>query len=132
MYEGINVIVDGYDMWRQQPVNLKRITSNLHALRRRGGKKNAFGAVQEWNLSTFLIEELVICESGMRMPVDYRVFVLGGRILWIWINWYTAEEHALSHAFLDTAYTMLPPAVDSFQTQVQGSPDTTCPTTNHT
>ena len=119
MYDGITVVVEGYDMWRKQPVNLKRVASSLHALRRRGGRANTFRAsAMKWNLSTFLIEELVICESGMSMPVDYRVFVLGGRVLWVWINWYSAESHELSNAFLDTAYTMLPPAVDVFASPV--------------
>ena len=112
MYEGISVVVDGYDMWAQTPVNLKRIVSRLRALKNRGGKKNAFNTIMEWNLSSFLIEELVICESGIRIPVDYRVFVLGDRCLWIWINWYNSEAHATFHAFVDTAYTMLPPGND--------------------
>ena len=118
MGDGISVVVDGYDMMARGPVNLKRIASKLRALKNRGGKKNEFKKIMQWNMSTYLIEELVICESGIVVPVDYRVFVLGDRCLWIWINWYNSETDGLFHAFVDTAYAMLPPGNDPISLQV--------------
>ena len=90
-------------------LDLKLIVSELLELRRAGGSWHN-GKFFAWNVSKFLVEELVVDEVGESPPTDYKMFMLGGRLLWCWIMF--RNDTQLWAAFVDSDFALLPSALD--------------------
>lgn len=104
--DGVFVVRDGFDVTpsargeancalaSSKPLDIEAIVSRLNALTTHGGRDvNVFGSQRtlEWNLSCWLVEEYVSCESGAMVPIDYRCYCIGEHILWIGINHLNAD-----------------------------------------
>ena len=108
--DGVVVVRDGICVNRGGPrLDLAAIVSELEALVSAGGTWHN-GTFFQWNLSKFLIEELVVDEDGACPPRDYKFTVLGGRLLWALIGYRIGIQ--LWVAFVDASFCVLPPALD--------------------
>lgn len=99
--DGVYVVRDGLDVTpsargeancalaSSKPLDLHAIVRQLNQLAAHGGRDATVLGSQrtlEWNLSCWLVEKYVECESCATIPIDYRCYCVGGRILWIGIN----------------------------------------------
>ena len=58
----------------------------------RAASAAAVAAPVTHNLSRLLVEELVSDEGRRCPPTDYRFFVVGGEILWVWLVWDSSDS----------------------------------------
>ena len=90
-------------------LNLADVVAELEALVRAGGAWHNDVFIP-WNVSRFLIEELVVDEAGVCPPRDFKLTVLGGRLLWALIGFRVGAQYWV--AFVDSDFALLPPALD--------------------
>jgi hypothetical protein len=96
---------------RSRPLDVPSIVAQLNTLRSTGGRRaEVLGSSRklEWNLSAFLLEELVECESGIFPPIDYRCYVVGSKLLWVGIN-HLNRQGVLGLGYVDAEYAVTPP-----------------------
>ena len=97
-----------------KPLDLRAVVRDLRALTARGGREaTTLGSQRtlEWNLSAWLIEEYVLCESGAAVPIDYRCYCCGGHVLWVGVNHLNASGQ-LGIAYVDVDYQVTPAVHD--------------------
>lgn len=108
---GVTLVRDGNDLTRNgAPFEVRKVAAELTAMAKRGSCVHE-GHVFPFNFSSFLIEELVIDEKGFDAPTDYKVFVIGEKLLWLQVH-FKADGHTWV-AFVDENFELLPqPAWD--------------------
>ena len=97
-----------------KPLDLPAIVAKLEGLCASAGRSAKVLGKQRtlgWNLSAFLVEELVQCESGLSPPIDYRCYCVGGRILWVGVNHLNAHGQ-LGIGYVDEEYKVTEPIHD--------------------
>ena len=110
--DGVIVVRDGLvvSRGRTMPLDVERVAAELLTLRQKGGAWHS-DRFYAWNTSRFLVEELVVDEFGGCPPRDYKVTVLGARVLWVLVLF--KDENAVRWAaFVDANFELLPPALD--------------------
>ena len=68
-------------------------------VRLRGGRGAELSSVTasaaaKWNMSCYLVEELVLDSEGSCPPTDYKFFMMGGRVLWCWLHYYVPGKES--------------------------------------
>ena len=102
---GVTIVRDGLDLTRNSvPFDVETVARELMELASRGVCHHE-GHAFRFNFSSFLIEELVIDERGFGAPTDYKVFMVGDKLLWIQVH-FKAHGHTWV-AFVDEAFTLL-------------------------
>ncbi|MGR3512707.1 MAG: AMP-binding protein [Paracoccaceae bacterium] len=108
---GVTLVRDGLDKTRNGvPFNPAAVGAELTAMAERGSCVHE-GNTFPFNFSSFLIEDLVIDANGFATPTDYKLFVIGDRLLWIQLH-FKQDGHTWV-AFLDETFQLTPqPAWD--------------------
>ncbi len=108
---GVTVVRNGLDLTRGGvPFDATIVATELSQMADRGycvheGKEFPF------NFSSFLVEEFVIDELGFVSPTDYKIFVIGEKLLWAQLIFNKAGHVWV--AFVDADFKLLPqPAWD--------------------
>ncbi|MEO0343619.1 MAG: AMP-binding protein [Pseudomonadota bacterium] len=101
---GVTVVRDGRDMTRNgAQFDVAKTSGELADMAERGYCVHE-GNVFPFNFSSFLIEDLVIDENGFTTPTDYKIFMIGDRLLWIQLH-FKADGHTWV-AFLDENFKL--------------------------
>ncbi|MAI78534.1 MAG: hypothetical protein CL917_06325 [Deltaproteobacteria bacterium] len=108
---GVTLVRNGLDISRDgAPFRPAAVASELSLMAERGYCVHE-GHTFPFNFSSFLIEELVVDENGYTAPTDYKVFMIGSKLLWIQLHFNESGHNWV--AFVDAAFKLLPkPAWD--------------------
>ncbi len=102
---GLTVVRDGMDLTRGNvPFDAKPVAAELSRMADRGDCLHE-GRRYRFNFSSFLIEEFVVDELGFTRPTDYKIFVIGSRLLWGQLH-FEVEGQAWV-AFVDADFRLL-------------------------
>lgn len=82
---GVTVVRDGRNVTRGVAFDALSVADELVRMSAAGGCQHE-GKFFAFNFSHVLIEECVVDELGLPTPADYKVFVLGGTLLWVQVR----------------------------------------------
>ena len=108
---GVTVVRGGIDCTRGGIAFDADTTAEvLSAMAERGFCEHE-GQVFRFNFSSFLVEQLVLDDTGHPSPVDYKLFMIGGELLWAQVHF---EQDGLKWVgFVDSDFQLMPqPAWD--------------------
>jgi 3-oxoacyl-(acyl-carrier-protein) synthase/acyl carrier protein len=110
--DGVVIVHDGHVLSHRtgsRSLDLQQVVADLFALVDAGGSWHN-GKFFAWNVSQFLVEELVIDERGNIPPSDLKLAVLGEVLLWAEVHFRVGAQRWL--AFVDENFHLLPPALN--------------------
>ena len=102
---GVTLVKDSRNLMRGgSPFDAAHVGAELSQLAAKGYCRHE-GKEFRFNFSAFVIEDLVEDECGFETPTDYKLFMLGGELLWIQLH-FKADGFTWV-AFVDEDFTLL-------------------------
>jgi hypothetical protein len=114
--DGVIVVHNGVMLnLGMKPLDVQAIVDELEKLAGYGGRGAQLSNVTKegasetkWNMSCYLVEELVLDSEGGMPPTDYKFFMMGGKVLWCWLHYYVKGQKHPMKASVDANWNILP------------------------